>query len=371
MDVKNKILIIGSFPTYEKGIYGGIAQSCKILLKSNTFSKYEISTIDSSQKIKPKPSILTRLFYAFRRISYLIFSLIFNRPKLNLIFCSDGLSAFEKGLMVLISRFFKVKSIIFPRAGNLINQTNKSKFFSRIIKFMFTRADVFLCQGKTWYDYAKESLKIDKKKIQIISNWTATENLIRIGLERKSLKISSKLNILFVGWLEKEKGINEILNVLIKLRNNKYNFTITFIGNGKMKNQIELFIKENNLLDKVFLMGWLDSEKIIEHYKKSDIFILPSWQEGMPNSLIEALASGLPSIVSSVGVIPDYLTDNIHAKIIPPKNTLALESAIISLNDNLELRNKLSKNGFLLAKTLFLSKTSLKKLSSIIDGQIH
>ena len=85
----------------------------------------------------------------------------------------------------------------------------------------------------------------------------------------------------------------------------------------------------------------------------------------------QALASGLPSIVSSVGVIPDYLTDNIHAKIIPPKNTLALESAIISLNDNLELRNKLSKNGFLLAKTLFLSKTSLKKLSSIIDGQIH
>ena len=370
MVLKNKILIVGSFPEKNKDIFGGIAQSCKILLKSDSFSKYEIIKIDSSQKINPKPSILKRTFLGFRRLIHLIISLIIDRPKLTLIFCSDGYSAIEKGLMILISKAFNVKSIIFPRAGNLINQTKRSLLFNKVISVMFNMADIFLCQGKAWSNYAKNNLKIDKKKIKEISNWTATDNLIKIGSRRKVLKNPQQLNILFVGWLEKEKGIEEILKVLTILKNKYYNFKITFVGNGKMKTQIELFARDNNIQNKVFVTGWLDSKKIIRYYKENDVFILPSWYEGMPNSLIEALASGLPSIVTSVGVIPDYLKNNLSAMIIPPKDFKALAKAIISLKENYELRKKLSKNGFLLAKRLFLSRISLNKLSLIIDHQI-
>ena len=367
----NKILIVGSFPQKNKDIFGGIAQSCRILLKSDSFSKYEIIKIDSSQKINPKPSILTRTFLGFRRVIQLIISLIIDRPKLTLIFCSDGYSAIEKGLMILISKVFNVKSIIFPRAGNLINQTKRSLFFNKVISVMFNMADIFLCQGKAWSNYANNNLKIDKKKIKEISNWTATDNLIKIGSRRKVLKTPPQLNILFVGWLEKEKGIKEILRVLTILKNKHFSFKITFVGNGKMRTQIELFARANSIQNKVFVTGWLDSKKIIRHYKENDVFILPSWHEGMPNSLIEALASGLPSIVTSVGVIPDYLKDNLTAMIIPPKDFKALAEAIISLKDNYELRKKLSKNGFLLAKRLFLTKISLNKLSLIIDEQIN
>ena len=69
------------------------------------------------------------------------------------------------------------------------------------------------------------------------------------------------------------------------------------------------------------------NEKLAEYYKNADIFILPSWAEGMPNSLIEALSCGLATIVSNVGLIPNYLTNNENSLIIPPRDSVNLSRA--------------------------------------------
>ncbi len=86
----------------------------------------------------------------------------------------------------------------------------------------------------------------------------------------------------------------------------------------------------------------------------------------MPNSLIEALASGLPSISSSVGIIPDYIINNVNGLLVQPRNKLNLEKTIEKTINDINLRKKLSKNGVNLAESLFSEDTSLKKLSDII-----
>ena len=93
----------------------------------------------------------------------------------------------------------------------------------------------------------------------------------------------------------------------------------------------------------------------MEHMKSSDIFILPSWQEGMPNALIEALACSLPSIVTSVGAIPDYLKNLESSLLIPPKDVAELEAAIEELIIIIVLE-KAIKNGHLVAKNVFLTE---------------
>ncbi len=365
---QDKLLIVGSFPSPDQKIYGGIAKSCKILIESETFKKYKIQTIDSSQS-NPSPILIIRLINATTRILKLLYKLIFNKPKSILIFCSDGFSAVEKGLMIILSRLFNVRVLIFPRAGNLIKQVNNSKLFKALIKFMFSNANLFLSQGNKWAQFAEDILKLNTEKIKIAHNWTATDDLIKIGMSKKIDQNNTRLKLLFVGWLEKEKGVNEILQVLKRLNEKKYNFTMTFIGDGKMKTKATKFIQKNNLSEKVVIKGWLDRMDIYNYYKNSDIFLLPSWIEGMPNSLIEALASAIPTIVTPVGVIPDYLNDKENALFIPPKNVNALEEALKQLLNNLEIRKKLSKNGFLLAKSLFLTKTSLDRLSVIVSEQ--
>ncbi len=362
----SKILIVGSFPKNNKIIIGGINKSCEILINSKEFSKYEISTIDSSSSSNPPPYFVVRVFSGIKRLFKYSYQIIFNRPNTVIIFCSDGFSAIEKGLMIYLANILSISSMIFPRAGNLIRQVKSSKSFSYLIKFLFNKATVFLSQGENWSNFAKEQLRINPETILEIPNWTATEELIKIGENRQIVK-KDKLNLLFVGWLEKEKGVQELLNAVIHIKKRQYKFKMIFIGDGTIMSDVKKFIVRNNLTENIELKGWQNSETVLKFYAISDIFILPSWKEGMPNSLIESISSGLPSIVTKVGVIPNYLKDSYDSIQINPNNESELINAIEKLMNSTELRKKISKNSLMTAKSVFLSNKSLDKLTKAID----
>ena len=361
-----KLLIVGSFPKKGSEIYGGIARSCEILLKSDEFSKFKIIKFDSSQNPNPPPLFIVRLYNAIIRLIKFPIFLSYQRPKFNLIFCSDGFSALEKGIMVYISKLYNIPVLIFPRAGELINQSNNSNLFLATIKYLFNNADYFLCQGDEWKKFANDKIKFNTKNIVIINNWSATDDLIKLQKSRLEFKIDKKINFLFSGWVIKEKGVMELLNAFKNLTNKGYNISLKIVGDGKLMKYSRLFSKEHNL-NNISLNGWVNRSELINHLKQSDVFVLPSWQEGMPNSLIEALASGLPCITTSVGVIPNYLINNQHAIIIEPRDEKNLEISMEKLIKDSKLRKNLSKNGHLLAKNVFLSNNSLKKLSTILN----
>ena len=155
---------------------------------------------------------------------------------------------------------------------------------------------MFICipfrKVKIGRNLLKTSYLLKEKSIVEISNWTATKDLIEIG-KKRLIKEKGTLNIPFVGWLEKEKGVIEILKSLTELNKGDYSFNMYFIGDGSLMNYAKNFIHKNDLKEIVFLKGWKDFDDVNEFYKLCDIFVLPSWKEGMPNSLIEALAAGL------------------------------------------------------------------------------
>jgi len=362
----SKILIIGGFPDSSKKIYGGIARSCELILQSPSFKDFNIIKLDSSQISHPPPNTFIRSLGSVMRFIKYFRIIIMQRPNTILIFCSDGASSIEKGLMLIIARLFKIKSIIFPRAGNLIKQTKQSNTFFYLIKFLFTRADIFLCQGNKWKQFAINRLKINEKKVKIISNWTATTNLLRVGELRRNQENKIPLKLLFVGWLEKEKGVMEIIRTFNNLSKKEYPVHLTLIGNGSIKEKAIKYVDRNNLSNKVLFKGWMESDKIIDHYKKSDVFLLPSWQEGMPNALIEALACKLATVTTSVGIIPDYLSDNKSSLIIKPKDEDALSYALEKLITNTKYREMISNEGYKIAKEYFSTEKSLNKLAIII-----
>jgi len=145
-----------------------------------------------------------------------------------------------------------------------------------------------------------------------------------------------------------------------------YDLKIKFIGDGSLTNKINKFCTEKKIEDRVFISGWLSNNEILTNLKSSDIFVIPSWYEGMPNSLIEALASGLPSISSNVGIIPDYIKHNLNGLLIEPKNKLILEKTIEKTINDINLRKSLSKNGVELAEKIFSDTISLNKLANDI-----
>ncbi len=366
--MNKKILIIGSFPlSRNNSIFGGIARSCSEIINSKYFANKIIFKIDSTTLSVPRPNFIIRLFFSIIRIFRLLYILTFNQPSSVLIFCSDGASAIEKGVMIIISKVFGAKTLIFPRAGHLINQSNKSILFKLLIKNLFNKSDLFLCQGEEWRIFALNVLKIQNSKIKIIRNWTASNDLLSIGYKRK-IKNSKELNLLYVGWLIKDKGIQELLNVFKILIDKGFNLNLTLIGDGDFKKNIQNFTNVNKLNQQLKIEGWINRDKLKNFYVKSDIFILPSWKEGMPNALIESLATGLPSIATSVGVIEDNLNHNLDLVIVPPKNENKLLKAIEMLIIDVNFRNKLSKNGLIKVKKKFSSDQNLKNLSILMNN---
>ncbi|MEL0008701.1 MAG: glycosyltransferase [Flammeovirgaceae bacterium] len=259
---------------------------------------------------------------------------------------------------------------MFTIAGKLIDQTRNNKIFNRIIKTLFKKADIFLAQGENWKNFAKNSLNIFTNKIQLITNWTATNELLNIGFNKK---INNNLNIkiLYVGWLEKEKGVNELISAINGLIKKNKSIELILVGDGSIRKKIEKYVTTNKIDSNIKFTGWLNSEKINYHLRECDIFVLPSWQEGMPNALIEAVSSGIPSIASSVGVIPNFFTHLENILLIEPKNITNLQMSIEKLIDDHDLRKKISNNGYIIAKTFFSEDKSLKLLSDIIKKLLN
>ena len=365
---KSTLLIVGSFP--KSVVYGGIYQSCSLIKNSSHFSDFKLILFDSSQISNPPPKIIARIFLSGVRLIHFLFKILIEKPTTTLIFCSDGASALEKSIMILLCKSLGIKTLIFPRAGNLINQTKKSNFFKWLIRRLFNKADVFLAQGENWKVYANEVLKINSNKIKVVHNWTAKEEFLKVG-KIKNYNIKNRIiNFLFVGWLEKEKGVIEILKALKFLDGKGFKLKFTFIGDGTLMKFSKKFIEDNNLIDKVFLEGWKKPSEMKKYYRNSDVFVLPSWAEGMPNALIEGLSCGLASITTNVGMIPNYLKDKHNALLINPKSNEELTIAMKKLIMDKNLKLKLSKNGYKTAIKYFSTEIGLKSLSELIKKEI-
>lgn len=246
-----------------------------------------------------------------------------------------------------------------------MNQTRKNLIFKFLIRYLFKKSDYFLCQGKIWYEYAINDLKVEKDKVEIINNWTASEELIKIGENRTIDEKVNGLNIVFIGWLEKSKGVIELVNAFNRLIKN-YDINLYLIGDGKLRRKLELFIINNNLEKYIHLLGWLDEFDVKKNLGDADIFVLPSKNEGMPNSLIESMAAGVASISSKVGSIPDFIRDEENGILVEPNDIDLLEKSMEKLILDFNLRTKISKNGVITAKNNFSEKNSLSKLASTI-----
>ena len=130
--------------------------------------------------------------------------------------------------------------------------------------------------------------------------------------------------LIFVGRIEPNKGIKELFRAFDRVSVKYPDMTLTLVGPG------DLSVVPTEIAKKVFYLGVIEHEKLPEVYKNYDILLLPSYSEGLPNTVLEAMASGLAVIASGVGDIPSLLDEG-RGLIINPKDVDELCSAIESV----------------------------------------
>ncbi|MCI2282229.1 glycosyltransferase [Colwellia sp. MSW7] len=143
---------------------------------------------------------------------------------------------------------------------------------------------------------------INKDKIHVIYNGVNLEKFI----PQKSVNESPYL--VFVGNLKQDKGVVELLHAFIQIHTQFPHLQLKYIGSGNMAPQLQNIINEHQLQDKVKLEGVKRHDELPIIIANATLLVLPSYNEGVPNVVLEAMACATPVVVTNVGGIPEVVT---------------------------------------------------------------
>ena len=162
---------------------------------------------------------------------------------------------------------------------------------------------------------------------------------------------------LFVGRIVSDKGINELVWAFAKLHKEFPSVRLWLVGNYEPKldplnSETENVISTNS---DILFKGSLYGDDLVKAYNDADCFVMPSYREGFPNSVLEAGAMGLPQIVTDINGSREIITDGENGLIVPSKDRDALYRAMERLYKETPLRKRLSLNARKMIETRFES----------------
>ncbi len=138
--------------------------------------------------------------------------------------------------------------------------------------------------------------------------------------------------ILSVGRLVYQKGFDLGMRALARLRHMDWQWSIA--GDGPEMDALKSLAKEQGISDRVFFLGWQSREELIQCYKRSNLFLFPSRHEGMPNAVLEAMASGLPIIASRIAGNEELVLHEKTGLLVESENIDALTTALRDLMED-------------------------------------
>jgi teichuronic acid biosynthesis glycosyltransferase TuaC len=188
---------------------------------------------------------------------------------------------------------------------------------------------------------------------------------------RSELKLETQTQILlFVGNVIKEKGLYELLEAFAVARQSVPALQLKICGRGPETAGLQKKINELKMTGCVELVGAVAPEKVPAWMQASDIFAFPSYREGMPNAVMEAMTCGLPVIATAVGGLPAALGQCQGAILVEPKNIEQLTGAILKVAGDTTLRDRMGKHARETAVQRFGADTNALKLFNYFETVI-
>ena len=203
--------------------------------------------------------------------------------------------------------------------------------------------DVLITINREDYERAKRLLRA--KKVVYIPGVGIDVSRFRGNGEqgaalRRELGIPDGAAVLLsVGDLNKNKNHRAVLEALARMENRNLHYVVC--GRGPLKEELETFAREKGLADRVRFMGYRDD--IPAFYAMADVFVFPSFREGLSVSVMEAMASGLPIVCSRIRGNTDMVEDGVNGYLTEPGNPDSIAGALRRLEDG-EKREEISRN---------------------------
>jgi len=226
---------------------------------------------------------------------------------------------------------------VYAHRGPVLNSIQKL-YLRTIARWIFKKVDIVRCLT---HEDAQEVMRYGAppSKIRVVPNPINTD-LFKPGIRR------AKDMLVWTGRMVPEKGLRyliEAMNLLVHRYRHK-DVRLLLIGAGPQQFLLYKLVKKYRLSNNINFLGWLPRKKVAEYLSKATLFVFPSLREGMPFSLLEALASGIPAVGSNVPGVRSLIIHKYNGLLVPPKDSISLARAIAYLLENKDLRLEMSRN---------------------------
>lgn len=266
----------------------------------------------------------------------------------------------------------KYKQIIFFRGWNpeYEKKIDKSWLHKKWLAFTFLKADHFIVlasafKGKLIEWGYKRSVTIETTLVE--EQLLDEETLISLSDSRANL---NETRLLYLGNISKAKGVWEIIKSLDYLaKGSGDRIKLTLAGEGKELNSLQQYSEENNL--NVEFPGFVRQENKAQAFQKAHLYVFPSVHgEGMPNSVLEAMAFGLPVITTRVGGIPDFFEEGKMGLFLENRNPEHIAEKVQYLLNRPRLMKQMSEYNYNYAKEHFYASKVARRLEDIIESVV-
>ena len=299
----------------------------------------------------------------FWKLGYLIKGLIlylFLLPFYDIvhIHTSEPPSALRKCIFMRWAKIWNKKVIVHFHAFSP-DTTIRSKY-KNIYKYLFEKADVVIVLSNLWRDYVNEVFHLENK-IKVVYN-PCTADI-------SDKQYSKKKQILYAGTINARKGYADMIKAFALIAKEYPDWQIVFAGNGEI-DKGKALAEKLGIAEQTIFLGWINGESKDKAFKEASIFCLPSYAEGFPMAVLDAWAYGLPVITTPVGGIPDIAKDGENLLLFNPGDTKALARQMKRIITDTDLRQRISEQSILFAKTTFNINTINKEIGEIYQSMM-
>ena len=295
---------------------------------------------------------------------WFLFKLIFENYKLVQTSTSLGkFSVIRDSVFLYISRLLGKKTVVFYHGWNYEYKKELEANNFGFFKKTFLKADTSIVLSS---EFGKELLAWGYKN-PIYTETTVVEESLVADISGLVCRNSEKITFLFLSRVEKAKGIYEALDGYALLKKKYQNSKLIVAGDGFELENAKLYVKKNNIVN-VDFRGFITGKAKQSALLESDILIFPSYSEGMPISVLEAMAFGLTILATKVGGLRDILADEKTGFFINEKDHVDIYEKASVVIDNFSMRAYIFKYNRDLAAQKFYAKSVAHRLEKIFSA---
>lgn len=268
---------------------------------------------------------------------------------------SVGASFWRKAAVLAVARGARKPTVLHLHGGRFPGWVSAGAAArARRVARVFARADVVVVLSETW--------------VETVARVTGRANAVVVHNPVDAPALPSdgvgESHVVFLGRLDSRKGIGELLESIERLQCRGVQATWTLAGDGDVS-AVRARVAKLPEPDAVSVPGWLQRDEVSTLLGSASVLCLPSYDEGLPMALLEAMGFGLACVTTPVGGIPDVIEDGINGLLTPPRDADELTRALHEVLSDPELARELGKRARLTVIERFSAQTVARELERV------